>query len=218
MKKWILNFEKNFMQQQSLIDAYIYACRFFSKRLRSKLDYGSSFRRFKMAKGKTPEQLATPNDLAEKYRQAITDGINPLVADAFALYVKTKNFHWHLAGTHFRDYHLLFDEQADQIFAMIDVLAERVRKIGGTTIRSIGHISRLQNVKDDDALFLDAEEMLQHLLKDNKDFAKRMREAHAICEKGNDVATTSILEVFIDETERRTWFLYETLIGYSKKR
>lgn len=160
--------------------------------------------------------LATPSDLNDKGRQKIAESINPLAADAFALYVKTKNFHWHLSGSHFRDYHLLFDEQADQIFAMIDVLAERVRKLGKTTILSIGHISRLKNIKDEDAAFLEPEKMLQRLLKDNQDFTARMRLAHKVCEEANDVATTSILEVFIDETERRTWFLFETLAGHSK--
>lgn len=158
---------------------------------------------------KSPEKLATPNDLSEKGRQKIADSINLLIADAFSLYVKTKNFHWHVSGSHFRDYHLLFDEQADQIFAMIDVLAERIRKLGKTTIRSIGHISRLQNVKDNEEDFVDPEDMLEFLLKDNQDFAKRMRAAHKICEDNNDIATTSVLEIFIDETERRTWFLFE---------
>lgn len=162
-------------------------------------------------KEKRPAKLATPNDLNEKGRQEIADNINPLVADAFALYVKTKNFHWHMSGSHFRDYHLLFDEQADQIFAMIDVLAERVRKLGGTTIRSIGQISQLQNVKDSDEIFLEPEKMLRYLMKDNQDYAARMRAAHKVTEHYNDVATTSILEIFIDETERRTWFLFETL-------
>jgi|ERR1700733_10314641 len=160
---------------------------------------------------KTSTRLATPNDLKERSCQAITAAINPLVADAFALYIKSKNFHWHLSGTHFRDYHLLFDEQADQIFAMIDPLAERIRKLGGTTLRSIGHISRLQNIKDDDQAFLEPEEMLQQLMHDNKEYAARMRAAHQVCEEGNDVATCSILEIYIDETERRTWFLFETL-------
>jgi starvation-inducible DNA-binding protein len=160
------------------------------------------------------DKLATPNDLKDAGRDKIAEQINPLVADAFALYVKTKNFHWHLSGSHFRDYHLLFDEQADQIFAMIDILAERVRKLGKTTIRSIGHISNLQNVKDDDEEFLEPEVMLQHLLKDNKDFATRMRAAHKVCDEHNDIGTTSVLEVFIDETERRTWFLFETLNGH----
>lgn len=169
-----------------------------------------------MSKEKTSTKLATPNDLNEKGRQEIAESINPLVADAFALYVKTKNFHWHMSGSHFRDYHLLFDEQADQIFAMIDVFAERVRKLGKTTIRSIGHISRLQNVKDDDEVFLEPKKMLQHLMKDNQDYAVRMRAAHKVCEDYDDVATASIIEVFIDETERRTWFLFETLTGYLK--
>ena len=123
--------------------------------------------------------------------------------------MKTKNFHWHLSGPHFRDYHLLFDEQADQIFAIIDILAERVRKLGGTTILSIGHIGRLQNINDDNEAFVAPEKMLQRLMEDNQEYAKRMRAAHKVCEKYNDVATSSLLEVFIDETERRTWFLFE---------
>lgn len=169
-----------------------------------------------MKKEKIPVRLATPNELNEKGRKEIAENINPLVADAFSLYVKTKNFHWHMSGSHFRDYHLLFDEQAAQIFAMIDVLAERVRKLGGTTIRSIGHISRLQKVKDSDEVFLQPEKMLQYLMEDNLDYAARMRVAHKVCEDYNDVATTSILEIFIDETERRTWFLYETLAAHLK--
>jgi starvation-inducible DNA-binding protein len=164
-----------------------------------------------MRKEKTPGKLATPNDLKEKGRQEIVETINPLVADAFSLYVKTKNFHWHMSGSHFRDYHLLFDEQADQIYAMIDILAERVRKLGGTTIRSIGHIGRLQNIKDNDEVFVEPEKMLQYLMVDNQNYVKSMRTAHKVCEDNNDVATSSILEVFIDETERRIWFLFETL-------
>jgi starvation-inducible DNA-binding protein len=167
-----------------------------------------------MNQAKTPAQLATPTDFKEKSRQEITASINPLVADAFALYVKTKNFHWHMSGSHFRDYHLLFDEQADQIFAMIDPLAERSRKIGGTTIRSIGHISRLQSIKDEDEVFVEPKKMLQYLMNDNKEYAARMRAAHKVCANHNDVATTSLLEVFIDETERRTWFLFETLTSH----
>jgi starvation-inducible DNA-binding protein len=167
-------------------------------------------------KEKTSVKLATPNDLNEKNRQEIAEHINPLVADAFSLYVKTKNFHWHLSGSHFRDYHLLFDEQADQIFAMVDVLAERVRKLGGITIHSIGDISRLQKVKDNDEAFVEPEKMLHYLMKDNQDYAVRMRAAHKVCEDCNDVATTSILEIFIDETERRTWFLFETLSAHLK--
>jgi starvation-inducible DNA-binding protein len=159
----------------------------------------------------TPKALTTPNDLNGEGKIAIANAINPLVADSFALYVKTKNFHWHMSGSHFRDYHLLLDEQADQIFAMIDILAERVRKLGKSTIHSIGEISRLQRVKDDDEEFLSPKHMLQHLLNDSQEFTIRLREAHEVCSKYNDVATTSLLEVFIDETERRTWFLFETI-------
>ena len=155
-------------------------------------------------------KLAVPNNLGEQARDAITTAINPLVADAFALYVKTKNFHWHLSGSHFRDYHLLFDEQGDQIFAMIDVLAERVRKIGGITIHSIGHIRQLQTIEDDNENFVEPREMLSRLFQDNKKLTDNMRAAHKVCEEHGDVATTSILEIFIDETERRAWFLYES--------
>lgn len=160
-------------------------------------------------------KLATPSDLSEKGRKDIGHGVNPLVADAFALYVKTKNFHWHMSGKHFRDYHLLLDEQADQIFAMIDVLAERVRKLGQPTIRSISQIASLQTIKDDNEPFLKPEEMIAHLMKDNQRYAEKMRKIHGLCEKHNDVATASLLEVFIDETERRTWFLFEVHTGFS---
>lgn len=157
-------------------------------------------------------ELATPNTLGMDAAHAIAAAINPLIADSFALYVKSKNFHWHLSGPHFRDYHLLFDEQADQIFAMIDILAERVRKLGGTTIHSISQISQLQNVKDDNQAFVEPSEMVHILLNDNKNFAQRMRDAHKVCENYGDFATTSVLEIFIDETERRTWFLFETSV------
>lgn len=156
-----------------------------------------------------PKHLDTPNGLGPQARDAIAEALNPLVADAFALYLKSKNFHWHLSGPHFRDYHLLFDEQADQIFEMIDVLAERVRKLGGLTIHSIREIGRLQNIEDDDDPYVDAKEMVRRLLKDNKDMAARMLKAHKVCEDHNDFASTSILEIFIDETERRAWFLFE---------
>jgi starvation-inducible DNA-binding protein len=159
-----------------------------------------------------PHQLAASTHLGDKARDAITKVLNPLVADAFALYVKSKNFHWHLSGSHFRDYHLLFDEQADQIFPMIDVLAERVRKLGGITIHSIGHIHQLQQIKDDDDTFVEPIEMVRRLLEDNKNYAVRMRAAHKVCEDHHDYATTSILEIFLDETERRVWFLYETQV------
>lgn len=158
-----------------------------------------------------PPKLDTPSDLKESDRQKIAEAINPLVADAFALYVKTKSFHWHVSGSHFRDYHLLFDEQAEQIFNMIDTLAERLRKLGETTIRSIGHIASLQNIKDDDEAFVEPKKMLLHLMNDNKDMIARMRSAHQICADANDTGSTSILEIFIDETERRVWFLFETL-------
>lgn len=156
-------------------------------------------------------KLSTPSDLPERGRRAIAEVINPLVADAFALFVKSKNFHWHMSGSHYRDYHLLLDEQATQIFAMIDVLAERVRKLGKTTIHSISHISRLQRVKDDNEEFIEPRMMLRRLMEDNERLAERMRDAHKVCDTNNDVATASFLEIYIDETERRTWFLFETL-------
>lgn len=161
------------------------------------------------SKHSVPRQLATPTHLGEKAHQAISAAINPLVADAFALYVKTKNFHWHLSGPHFRDYHILFDEQADQIFEMIDVLAERIRKLGGLTIHSIGEIKRLQTIEDDEDPFVEAREMVRRLFEDNKNYAARMLKAHKVCEDHEDFASTSILEIFMDETERRAWFLYE---------
>jgi starvation-inducible DNA-binding protein len=155
-------------------------------------------------------RLATPSDLNLKDCRAIARVINPLVADTFALFVKTKNFHWHMSGSHYRDYHLLLDEHSEQIFAMIDVLAERVRKLGEKTIQSIGQIKELQGIKDENKL-CSPEEMLNQLLEDNKYFLKEMRLAHEVCSKARDVATTSILENYIDETERRIWFLFETL-------
>jgi starvation-inducible DNA-binding protein len=154
--------------------------------------------------------LATPSDLSIKDCRAVAHVINPLLADTFALFVKTKSFHWHMCGSHYRDYHLLLDEQSEQLFAMIDVLAERVRKLGEKTIQSIEQIKELQNIKDDNKT-LSAKEMLSHLLQDNKAFLRRMRDAHEVCSKAKDVATTSILEIYIDETERRVWFLFETL-------
>lgn len=165
-----------------------------------------------LVKETTPAELAVPNKLGAKAGEAIATAINPLVADAFALYIKTKNFHWHMSGSHFRDYHLLFDEQADQIFAMIDILAERVRKVGSLTIHSIEEIGRLQNVQDDNEPFVEPKEMVKRLFEDNKNLATRMRSAHKVCEENNDVATTSILEILIDEAERRAWFLYETQV------
>jgi starvation-inducible DNA-binding protein len=140
---------------------------------------------------------------------ALTKSINGLLADAFALYLKTKNFHWHMSGPHFRDYHLLLDEHSDQIFATTDPLAERVRKLGGKTLRSIGDVGRTQRLQDNDADFVSPRDMLLELLRDNKAMAQAMREAHELCDEHDDVATASILEVYIDETERRTWFLFE---------
>jgi starvation-inducible DNA-binding protein len=162
---------------------------------------------------RTPHSLATPSDLTPQARLEIIESLNVLLADAFALYLKTKNFHWHMVGSHYREYHLLLDEHADQIFAMTDVLAERVRKIGGTTIHSIGHIARLQTIADDDAENHTALEMLQSLSSDNQQYTISLRKAHGVCDAGYDVATASLLEVFIDETERRVWFLYETVGG-----
>jgi starvation-inducible DNA-binding protein len=156
-----------------------------------------------------PQQLATRSDLPETSRQSVAEAVNPLVADAFALYVKTKNYHWHLSGPHFRDYHLLLDEHADQIFQLTDVLAERVRKVGQTTVHSIGEIARLQRVADDDRAFVAPEDMLRSLMDENRGLAQRMREAHQVCGEAGDVATTSLLENYIDEAERRAWFLYE---------
>jgi starvation-inducible DNA-binding protein len=157
--------------------------------------------------------LATPSDLGEDATAAIAAELNKLAADAFALYVKTKNFHWHMSGPHFRDYHLLLDEQATQIFAMIDPLAERARKLGQTTLRSIGHIARLSRIADDDSEFVPPAAMLSELVNDNKAFTSNLRVAHEIAEEREDVATTSILEVYIDESERRTWFLFEASRG-----
>lgn len=157
------------------------------------------------------ENLATPSDLDQRGRAEIAESVNLLLADVFALYFKTKNFHWHVSGPHFRDYHQLFDEQAAQIFTMTDVLAERVRKLGFPTLHSTGEVSRLQRIKDDNAEFLKPREMLFSLLHDNQFHAKEIRQSHAICEKYGDVATCSILEVFLDETERRIWFLFESL-------
>lgn len=153
--------------------------------------------------------LATPANFHSNAVAALSAALNMLLADIFALYLKTKNFHWHMSGPHFRDYHLLLDEQADQIYAMTDPVAERVRKVGGSTLRSIGHISRLQRVLDNDAEWVEPLDMLAELREDNQTLAARMREAHNVCEEHRDVATASLIEVWIDETERRAWFLFE---------
>ena len=153
--------------------------------------------------------LATPTDLKATATKDITGAMNAILADVFALYLKTKNFHWHMSGPHFRDYHLLLDDQADQIYAMADPIAERIRKLGGSTLRSIGHIARTQRVLDNDAEYVEPLDMLAELREDNKTLAARFREAHNVCEEHRDIATASLIEVWIDETERRTWFLFE---------
>jgi starvation-inducible DNA-binding protein len=153
--------------------------------------------------------LVTPSDLPAAAARDIGGAMNAILADVYALYIKTKNFHWHLSGPHFRDYHLLFDEQADQIFAMADPIAERVRKVGGPTLRSIGQIDRMKRVSDNDADYVEPSDMLAELREDNKSLAARLREAHNVCDEHRDIATASLIEVWIDETERRTWFLFE---------
>src|ERR1700730_1035969 len=158
-------------------------------------------------KSRRAAPLHTPTDLSSNATRDVAAALNLLLADTSALYIKTKNFHWHMSGPHFRDYHLLLDEQSDQIFAMTDPLAERVRKIGGVTLRSIGHIARLQRVLDNDAEYVTPADMLAELRDDNKQLAQRMRETHSLCDEHGDVATASLLEVWIDEAELRTWFL-----------
>jgi starvation-inducible DNA-binding protein len=156
-----------------------------------------------------PAPLHTPSDLKPNAVHDLSGALNILLADMFALYLKTKNFHWHMSGPHFRDYHLLLDEQGDQIFSTTDAIAERVRKIGGATLHSIGHVGRLQRVADNDSDFVTPMEMLAELRDDNKQLAANLRETHGLCEEHEDVATASLLEVWIDEAERRTWFLFE---------
>ena len=161
------------------------------------------------AKTRQTAALQTPTDLSPNATRDISGALNILLADMFTLYLKTKNFHWHMSGPHFRDYHLLLDEQSEQIFALTDALAERVRKIGGTTLRSIGHVSRLQRVLDNDADYVTPLDMLAELRDDNKQLAAHMRETHGLCDEHNDVASASLLETWVDEAERRTWFLFE---------
>jgi len=153
--------------------------------------------------------LSTPTDLKPKGTRDIAGGMNGILADVFALYLKTKNFHWHMSGPHFRDYHLLLDEQADQLYAMTDPIAERIRKVGGNTLRSIGQISRMQRISDNDADFVEQSDMLAELREDNKMLSARLREVHDVCDEHRDIATASLVENWIDETERRTWFLFE---------
>jgi starvation-inducible DNA-binding protein len=154
--------------------------------------------------------LETATDLGGDASRDITGGMNAILADVFALYLKTKNFHWHMSGPHFRDYHLLLDEQADQLYAMTDPIAERIRKVGGMTLRSIGHIARLQRVIDNDADYVDPLGMLAELREDNQMLAARLREVHDVVDEHRDIATASLIENWIDETERRTWFLFES--------
>ena len=161
------------------------------------------------AKNRRKAALETPSGFDSNARKDIAGALTALLADTFALYVKTKNFHWHMSGPHFRDYHLLLDEQGTQIYDMTDPIAERARKVGGTTIRSIGHIARLSRIADNDADFVTAGDMLAELRDDNERLAAAMRETHGVCDEHNDVATASLLENWIDETERRIWFLFE---------
>lgn len=158
-------------------------------------------------------RLETPTFLSPKATEEIAAALTTLLADSLALYLKTKNFHWHVSGPHFRDYHLMFDEQAAEIFAMTDPLAERARKVGGTTLRSIGHIGRLQRLPDNDAGYVEPADMLAELLDDNRQLAAFMRRTHDLCDDHDDVATESLLEEFIDQTEQRIWFLFEASRG-----
>jgi starvation-inducible DNA-binding protein len=163
----------------------------------------------KNVKARQSAALATPTDLGANATKDISGGLNILGADVLALWMKTKNFHWHVSGPHFRDYHLLLDDQSDQIYAMVDPIAERARKLGGNALRSIGQIKKLQRVLDNDADYVTPQDMLAELREDNKDLAKNMRILHEVCDEHNDVATASLLENWIDETEQRTWFLFE---------
>jgi starvation-inducible DNA-binding protein len=153
--------------------------------------------------------LLTPTDLKPVATRDITVALNAILADVFALYFKTKNFHWHMSGPHFRDYHKLFDQQAGQLFEMTDAVAERVRKVGGMTLHSIGEVSRLQRIRDNDEAFVEPDDMLAELREDNKALAVSLRAAHQLCDKHKDVATASMIEIWLDEGERRTWFLFE---------
>jgi starvation-inducible DNA-binding protein len=159
--------------------------------------------------GRREAPLSTPTDLHSEATHDISAGMNAILADVFGLYLKTKNFHWHMSGPHFRDYHLLLDDQGDELYEMVDPIAERVRKLGGTTIRSIGHIARLQRIADNDAGYVDPLDMLAELREDNKSLVARLREIHGVCDELRDIATASLIENWIDETEQRTWFLFE---------
>ena len=165
--------------------------------------------KFEAARERRKAPLATPTDIESNAARELGGALNALAADIFALDMKTKNFHWHMSGPHFRDYHLLLDEQADQIYAMTDPITERVRKIGAATLRSIGHIARLQRLSDNDADYVTPQDMLAELREDNRRLCASMRELHGLCDEHGDVATESAIEVWIDETERRIWFLFE---------
>ncbi len=156
------------------------------------------------------ESLTTPSDISAEGVKQIAGALNALLADVFAVYLKTKNFHWHMSGPHFRDYHLLLDGHGDQLFGITDEIAERVRKIGGITIRSVGHIARLQRVADNDAEFVTPSDMMSELLDDEKALVLAMRSVHALCDDAGDVASASALETWIDQAQRRAWFLFET--------
>ncbi|RAR54629.1 starvation-inducible DNA-binding protein [Paraburkholderia unamae] len=160
-------------------------------------------------KGAASSNLTTPTDLGEEARKTVSAGLTKLLADVFTLFVKTKNFHWHVSGPHFRDYHLLLDDQATLVFAMVDPVAERVRKLGGTTLRSVGQIASLRRIEDNDESFVAPEAMLDELRHDNESLVKFMRELHQLCDEKEDVATASLIENWIDETEERVWFLFE---------
>ncbi|MGD0679081.1 MAG: DNA starvation/stationary phase protection protein [Polyangiaceae bacterium] len=162
--------------------------------------------------GRRARTTATPNDLGERAAKDIGGAMNAIVADVFALYLKTKNFHWHVTGPHFRDYHLLLDEQADQLFAMTDPIAERVRKLGARTLTSIGQIASMKRISDNDADYVEAADMLAELREDNTALAASLRAAHGVCDEYGDVATASLIEAWIDETERRAWFLFESAL------
>ena len=164
----------------------------------------------KNVKARQSANLATPTDLGANATKDISGGLNILAADVLALWMKTKNFHWHVSGPHFRDYHLLLDDQSDQIYAMVDPIAERARKLGGNALRSIGQIKKLQRVLDNDADYVTPQDMLAELRDDNKQLARNMRNLHELCDEHNDVATASLLENWIDETEQRAWFLFES--------
>ena len=169
----------------------------------------------KLKPRKPAAALDTPTDLDSGAVAAVSEALNGLLADSFALYLKTKNFHWHVSGPHFRDYHLLLDDQSAEILGATDDMAERVRKIGGTTLRSIGHIAKLQTIEDNDADFVPPGQMLKELMDDNKTITARMREAHEVADEHDDVATASLIENWIDQTEKRTWFLFEAARGAS---